>query len=81
MKRLLFNFRNNVSQTIVVERKNKHQIDTNLSTGMITKFRVKWLWACSYQLVQIWSNNKTQRKINGTSTIVVIGKTGPLFYE
>jgi len=81
MKRGLFNFSNNVSQTIVVQRKKKQQIETNRSTGVVTTFKITWLSACSYQLKQAWSNSKAQRKSNGVSTVVVIGKTGPLFYE
>jgi hypothetical protein len=76
-----FNYSNDLSQTIIVERKRSIQIETNLVTQQITKLKVKWISNCSYEIKQIWSNSKAIRKNNGSWTTVIINKVGPLYYE
>jgi len=76
-----FNYSNHLSQTIIVERKRSIQIETNQATQQVTKLKVKWLSNCSYQIKQVWSNSKANRKNNGALSTVIINKVGPLYYE
>lgn len=76
-----FNYSNSLSQTIIVERKRSIQIETNQATQQVTKLKVKWISNCSYQIKQVWSNSKANRKNNGAWSTVVINKVGPLYYE
>lgn len=81
MKKGRFNYSNELSQTILVERNRTRQIETNTATSQIVKYSIKWLSDCSYQIKQVWSNKRLQRKNNGATTLVMINKTGPMYYE
>jgi hypothetical protein len=76
-----FNYLNDVSQTIIVERKRAIQIETNQANKQVTKFKIKWLTNCSYQMKLVWSNRRAIRKNYGSTSTVIINKVGPLFYE
>ena len=76
-----FNYKNDLSQTIIVERKRSMQIETNQATKKVIKLKVKWISNCSYNIKQVWSNSKASRKNNGGWATVVINKVGPLYYE
>ena len=65
-----FVYLNDSSQTVIVKRTAKKQEERNEQTKEITKFRIKWINSCEYELTQTWSNSKKQRKYNkGVSTI------------
>ncbi|MBP6430958.1 MAG: hypothetical protein KA319_04250 [Ferruginibacter sp.] len=60
------------AEKIIIERKGKQQKETHQNTGVIVKYKVKWINDCEYQLKQTWSNNKQRRKHpNGLSTILI----------
>ena len=67
-----FAYRNSSAEAVVIIRKGKWQEEHNKNQQVITKFKVRWLSACSYELTQTWSNSKAQRKENNTVTTVII---------
>ncbi|MBC7934656.1 MAG: hypothetical protein H7Y86_04755 [Rhizobacter sp.] len=67
-----FAYRNDSLGLIHINRTNKRQEEINKEKGIITKFRIKWTGACSYELKQVWSNSKKQRKQNGAVNKVII---------
>ena len=65
-----FVYLNDSSQTVVVKRTANKQEEKNEQTNVVTKFKIKWINSCEYELTQTWSNSKSQRKHNkGVSTI------------
>jgi len=67
-----FKYSDSVSNIVNVTRTNKLQTEVNSKTGIVTKFRIRWPGDCTYELSQIWSNNKEQRKSNRSVTQVKI---------
>ena len=65
-----FVYLNDSSQTVIVKRTAKKQEEKNEQTNVVTKFKIKWINNCEYELTQTWSNSKAQRKHNkGVSTV------------
>lgn len=76
-----FVYRDDSLNAVLIKRKANRQEETVTKKGVITKFKIKWLTDCSYEIKQLWSNSKARRKGNGSTTIVFITKTGKDFYE
>lgn len=67
-----FAYRNPDSDAIVITRKGNRQQEYNKTRDIVTKFKVRWISACNYELTQTWSNSKKQRKQNRSVTSVII---------
>jgi len=68
-----FVYLNDSLQTVVVTRTATKQEETNEQTNEVTKFKIRWINNCEYELTQTWSNSKKKRKYNkGVSTIRII---------
>jgi len=76
-----FTYTNDSSEAILVKRHGKRQEEINKAKDIITKFKIKWVSDCSYEIKQVWSNSKKQRKQNGATTTVVITKATRDGYE
>ena len=76
-----FVYRDDSLNAVLIKRKANRQEEAVTKTGVITKFKIKWITDCSYEIKQVWSNSKARRKGNGSRTIVFITKTGKDFYE
>ncbi|MFT3980752.1 MAG: hypothetical protein QM687_09810 [Ferruginibacter sp.] len=76
-----FVYRNDSAETVIITRRARQQEEYNKTTDVLTKFKVKWLSDCSYQLKQVWSNSKKQRKNNGATTVVTIDAVNADGYE
>lgn len=77
-----FSYTDSIGQVIMVKRTRNKQIETNSATNVVTKFRIEWTGDCAYELKQIWSNSKSRRKYNGSTTGVIISKSlGETGYE
>lgn len=68
----LFAYRDDSSNAILMKRTARRQEERIKKSGIVTKFKIRWLGACSYELTQVWSNRRTGRKNNGSTTIVNI---------
>ncbi len=80
-KKGLFTYRDDSTGTIILKRTAKRQEETNKKTGVIVKFRLRWVSSCSYELKQLWSNSKALRKNNGGVSLIIISKAGSNQYE
>ena len=80
-KKGLFTYRDDSTGTIMLKRTAKRQEETNKKTGVIVKFRIRWVSSCSYELKQLWSNSKALRKNNGGVSLIIIFNTGRDQYE
>ena len=76
-----FAYRNDSLGIIHITRTSNKQQEKRQETGDITTFKIKWLAACSYELKQVWSSSKKQRKQNGSVTKVVISHATKNSYE
>jgi hypothetical protein len=77
-----FSYTDTAGDLVTVKRNKRHQTETNTVTHTITKLRIHWVGDCEYELKQLWSNSKAQRKQNGSTTGVVISKPlGDAGYE
>ena len=77
-----FAFRDSARHIIEVTRKNNKQREYDKDARITTKFRIKWISSCEYELTQIWSNSKARRKRNKTVNRIVITKAnGNASYE
>lgn len=76
-----FAYRNDSSDIIYIKRTATKQEETNKKKGITTKFKIKWIDACSYEIKQVWSNSKKLRKQNGAVTKVMITSTTKDSYE
>jgi len=70
----IYQYINDSSELIIVERTKRYQVEKNHKTGQVDKFKVKWTSDCTYEIRQFWSSNKKQRK-NKDQTSVRIVKT------
>ena len=61
-------------QTIIVKRTENKQEERNEKTGEVTKFKIKWVGNCEYELIQTWSNSKKKRKFNKAVSRVKVVK-------
>ncbi len=76
-----FTYTNDSSDIILIKRTAKRQEEINKAKDIITKFKIKWISDCSYELKQVWSNSKKQRKQNRATTTVVITQANKDGYE
>jgi hypothetical protein len=72
----LFAYTDDSLKTYVIKRTDRIQEETEQGSNITTRFRVKWISPCNYELRQIWSNSRTKRKNNGAVTSVIITYTG-----
>lgn len=66
---------------ITIHRTEKRQVEISTLTKVKTVFRIKWTSDCTYELKQIWSDEKQQRKFNGGKREVIIARTDKDGYE
>lgn len=66
---------------ITIHRTEKRQVEISTLTKVKTVFRIKWTSDCTYELKQIWSDEKQQRKFNGGKREVNIARTDKDGYE
>ena len=52
-----FVYLNDSSQTVVVKRTANKQEEKNEQTNVVTKFKIKWINSCEYELTQTWCRN------------------------
>lgn len=77
-----FSYTDSAGNVVMVKRTKNKQIEINSATNLIIKLRIRWTGDCTYELKQIWSNSRAQRKYNGSITGVVISQTlGDRGYE
>lgn len=76
-----FAYRNESPDIIYIKRTATRQEEANKTKGIVTKFKIKWLDDCSYEIKQVWSNSKKLRKQNGTTTKVIITSTTTDSYQ
>jgi hypothetical protein len=60
--------------TIIINRTEKKQEERNEKTGEITKFRIRWISNCEYELTQTWSNSRKKRKFNKSVSRIQVVK-------
>ena len=77
----VFAYRNDSSNAVLIKRSATRQEELIKKSGIVTKFKIRWVTACSYEIKQVWSNSKTRRKANGSTTTVVITNAGKDQYE
>ena len=70
-----FMYYDSTKNIIMVTRKGKRQTEYDAKNDITTKFKLKWTGDCEYQLTQVWSNSKAQRKQNKKVSRVTITKT------
>jgi hypothetical protein len=46
------------------KRTSKHQLEKNMQTGVVIKYKISWPSACEYKLTQVWTNDKERRNQN-----------------
>lgn len=77
-----FTFIDSAKNVILVKRKKKLQVQTNQTTGTWTKFRIKWNNDCEYEIKQLGTNSKGEKKNRYGTTVVIISKPlGDAGYE
>ena len=64
-----------------LKRTKKQQTERNKKDGTIIKHRITWLSDCEYKLTQLWTNDKTRRKLNRSWIIYRIIATGDKTYQ
>ena len=77
----VFSYIDDSSHTSIIRRTSHMQEEKNNVSGIITKFKVRWLSDCEYQLTQTWSNNKQKRRQNRSVTRILITKAYNNKYE
>ncbi len=77
----VFAYRDDSSNAVLVTRTTNLQEERIKKAGIVTRFKIRWLSACSYEMTQVWSNRKAGRKNNGASTIVIITGVKKDHYE
>lgn len=80
-KKGAYSYKNDEGQLVYIKRTFRAQQETNTATRTVTRYRIKWLSACTYEITQTWSNRKTLRKKNGAGTVVHITSTAKYSYE
>jgi hypothetical protein len=68
----VFAYRDDSSNAVLVKRTANLQEERIKKSGLVTRFKIRWLSTCSYEMTQVWSNRKAERKNNGATTIVII---------
>lgn len=77
-----FSYTDTTGDLVTVRRTKRKQTETNTATKVTIVFRINWTGDCTYELKQIWSNSKSRRKYNGSTTGVIISKPlGETGYE
>jgi hypothetical protein len=67
-----FAYRNDSSNAVLIKRTHHRQEERIKKTGVVTRFKIKWLSPCSYEIKQVWSNSRKIRKNDGAVTQVMI---------
>jgi hypothetical protein len=67
-----FAYRNDSSNAVLIKRTHHQQEERIKKTGVVTRFKIKWLSPCSYEIKQVWSNSRKIRKNDGAVTQVMI---------
>jgi len=75
-----FIYTNDDGHEVHVTRKYKTQVETNKTTGVKTRFKVKWISSCVYEIKQLWSDSKANRKMNSSVTRVQIASAAANSY-
>ena len=70
-----FAYRDSANNIIHVTRKGGRQQESDKKNKIVTKFKLKWISECEYELKQIWSNSKAKRKQNRSVYKIVITKS------
>jgi hypothetical protein len=68
----VFAYRDKDSNAVLVNRTAHRQEERIKVSGVVTKFKIRWIGYCSYELNQVWSNSKYKRKNNGNTTVVMM---------
>ena len=76
-----FVYRNDSNEVVLIKRTARIQEEYNQTKDIKTRFKIKWVSACSYQIKQVWSNSKMQRKHYGNKTIISISAATKDQYE
>jgi len=76
-----FQYRDDSSGVIQIKRTATRQVETELSTNTVTKFRIKWTGDCEYEIKKIWTNRKSKPKNYGGVTKIVITKAYEKQYD
>lgn len=74
-------YTNDSSDTVLVKRTAGRQEERIKKSGVVTKFKIKWIADCSYEIKQVWSNSRGGRKNNGATTSVLITNARKDQYE
>ena len=77
----IFAYRDDSSNAVLIKRSANRQEERIKKSGIVTKFKIRWVSACSYEIKQVWSNSKIRRKSNGSTTTVIITNAGKDQYE
>jgi hypothetical protein len=77
----VFAYRDESSNAVLVKRTASRQEERIKQSGIVTRFKIRWIDACSYELKQVWSNSKKKRKNNRATTIVQITAISKDEYE
>lgn len=59
-------------KSVIVTRNTEEQIEHELISGLIIKYKINWTSDCEYVLTQFWSNNIAVAKLNGSKIYVKI---------
>ncbi|HMJ45897.1 MAG TPA: hypothetical protein VK498_01120 [Ferruginibacter sp.] len=76
-----FSYMDDSSHRIIMKRTNHKQEERDEVSGTLTKFKVKWISGCEYQLTQVWSNSRKKRKQNHAVINVLITRVYGKMYE
>lgn len=63
------------SWIVTIKRTKNIQEELVIKTGLKTRFKINWVEDCAYEIKQVWTNRKADRKKNGSVTRVNIIKT------
>lgn len=59
-------------KSVIVTRNTEEQVEHELISGLIVKYKIDWSSDCEYVLTQFWSNNTAVAKLNGSKIYVKI---------
>ena len=76
-----FTYTNDSGHTVYLKRNGRMQQENIRETGIVTRLKLRWISACSYEIKQVWSNSKALRRNNGASTVVHITSAAKYSYE
>ena len=70
-----FAYRDSADHIINVTRKANTQSEHDTRSGVTTRFRIKWISDCEYELIQTRSSSEERSKYNKSVTKISITKT------